>query len=380
MAGILIYGLTKYFQTIPAVDRIDLEIAENEFLVLLGPSGCGKTTTLRCIAGLEQPDWGEIYIGEQCVYSDGREIDVPPKQRDAGFVFQNYALYPHMTVYKNVAFGLTIRKTSKSVIRSRVEKALRLVDLEGFEDRLPKQLSGGQQQRVAIARTIVRNPHVLLFDEPLSNLDPKLRVPLRAELKQLHRRIGSTALYVTHDQTEAMVLGDRIAVMRDGRIEQIAKPGELYRNPKTIFTANFTGNPKTNFIEGEVHAYDGRLVLIPKSDPFCFIPLPDECRRFRGSTMVFHIRPEDIDIVPAPGEEEGRLTVYSILPQGSDVLVYLRLGEYKDYILAKIEYARAADLHRGQPVSIRLLRGNLFGRESEQLISSFEVQSALKLN
>src|SRR6202790_395235 len=242
MAQVALRKIVKTFDKTPAVQGIDLDIADREFIVLVGPSGCGKSTTLRMIAGLEEATSGEIYIGDQLVN------DVPPKDRDIAMVFQNYALYPHMTVYENMSFGLRLKKFPKPEIKSRVEHAARILDITELLERKPRQLSGGQRQRVAMGRAIVRNPKVFLFDEPLSNLDAKLRVQMRTEIKRVHQKVKTTTVYVTHDQVEAMTLADRVVVMHHGKIEQVGTPNDLYYHPKTRFVAGFIGSPAMNFI------------------------------------------------------------------------------------------------------------------------------------
>src|SRR6185437_1349740 len=246
MAQVALRNVVKMFDKTPAVQGIDLDITDREFIVLVGPSGCGKSTTLRMIAGLEEATSGEIYIGDQLVN------DVPPKDRDIAMVFQNYALYPHMTVFENMSFGLRLKKFPKQEIKERVANAARILDITDLLDRRPKQLSGGQRQRVAMGRAIVRNPKVFLFDEPLSNLDAKLLVQMRTEIKKVHQKVTVTTVYVTHDQVEAMTLADRVVVMNFGRIEQIGPPNELYHHPKTRFVAGFIGSPAMNFIPGRV--------------------------------------------------------------------------------------------------------------------------------
>src|SRR5579871_3232946 len=242
MADVALRNVVKRYDEIDAVSGINLDIPNNEFVVLVGPSGCGKSTTLRMIAGLEELTSGDIYIGGELVN------DLPPKDRDIAMVFQNYALYPHMTAFENMSFGLRLRKFSKQEIRARVESAARILDITELLDRRPKALSGGQRQRVAMGRAIVRNPKVFLFDEPLSNLDAKLRVQMRTEIKRVHQKVKTTTVYVTHDQVEAMTLADRVVVMNCGRIEQIGTPNELYHHPKTRFVAGFIGSPAMNFI------------------------------------------------------------------------------------------------------------------------------------
>src|SRR5687768_12892784 len=256
MAQVLLEKVTKVYPgNVKAVDAVDLSIKDQEFVVLVGPSGCGKSTTLRMVAGLEEITSGVIRIGERVVN------DVPPKDRDIAMVFQNYALYPHMTVYKNMAFGLKLRGMPKKQIQQRVMEAAKILDIEHLLERKPKALSGGQRQRVAVGRAIVREPAAFLFDEPLSNLDAKLRVTTRAELKRLHQRLKTTTIYVTHDQEEAMTLGDRIVVMKDGVIHQNDTPLKTYQHPKNRFVAGFIGMPPMNFFDGAIKLADGRMVF-----------------------------------------------------------------------------------------------------------------------
>ncbi len=376
MPSITLDSISKSFDSVEALSNISLEIHEGEFMVLLGPSGCGKTTLLRCVAGLESPDSGRIYIGDRTVFSRERSLHIPPRERRIGMVFQSYALYPHMNVFENVAFGLRMRKTGKAEVKRRVQEALRLVDLEGFEKRTPKQLSGGQRQRVAVARTLVTEPRELLFDEPLSSLDPKLRVNLRAQLRSLHEKIGATSLYVTHDQTEAMVLGDRIAVLQDGVITQVDTPRTVYDHPATVKVAEFTGNPKTNILAGEIHRIDGHPILIPESDPYCFLPLPHETGEFVGSRVHLHVRPEEVHVATQPAEDLGRLPVVAAMPDGSHYFVYLKLGEGTEQIIARGETSDAFALQRGKLVGLAIRRGNIFDYYSEHLIASFGYNNA----
>src|SRR5678815_4117125 len=246
MADVSLRKVVKRYDEVEAVRGIDLDIADHEFVVLVGPSGCGKSTTLRMIAGLEDISDGDIMIGGDVVN------DVPPKDRDIAMVFQNYALYPHMTVAENMSFGLRLKRYPKAEIKSRVDEAARMLDISELVDRKPKQLSGGQRQRVAMGRAIVRNPKVFLFDEPLSNLDAKLRVQMRIEIKRLHNRLKATSIFVTHDQVEAMTLADTVVVMNQGRIEQVGVPTEVYRRPATQFVATFIGSPAMNLMPGRV--------------------------------------------------------------------------------------------------------------------------------
>ena len=316
LSTISLENLSKHFGSVRAVDEIDLEVAEGEFLVLVGPSGCGKTTTLRMVAGLEFPTGGEIRV------SGERVNEIPAKDRNMAMVFQNYALYPHMTVYENMAFGLRVRRLSAGDIDRRVKEAAALMGLEDLLHRKPRQLSGGQRQRVAVCRAIVRDPVAFLFDEPLSNLDAKLRVTARAEIRKLQRRLGTTSIYVTHDQTEAMTMGDRIVVMDEGKILQVGPPIELYDRPVNRFVAGFLGSPAMNFIEGRARRSDGGLELEAGALRF---PLPGACREGEAYTLGF--RPEHLGFQgegARPVSAEGRVEL--VEPLGSDTFVALDLG------------------------------------------------------
>jgi multiple sugar transport system ATP-binding protein len=291
MAQVLLEKVTKVYPgNVKAVRDVDLKIEDSEFIVLVGPSGCGKTTTLRMIAGLEEITGGTIKIGERVVN------DVPPKDRDIAMVFQNYALYPHMTVYKNMAFGLKLRKLPKAQINERVMGAAKILGIEHLLDRKPKALSGGQRQRVAVGRAIVRHPKAFLFDEPLSNLDAKMRVETRAELKKLHRRLQTTTIYVTHDQEEAMTLGDRVVVMKDGEVQQVNNPLKIYDRPVNRFVAGFLGTPPMNFFSGRLVYQNWDVYFDDGSDR---ILLPEKWReclaRYKDTDMVLGVRPENFN-------------------------------------------------------------------------------------
>jgi multiple sugar transport system ATP-binding protein len=286
-------------------------------------------------------------------------------------IFQSYALYPHMTVFQNVAFGLKVRRVEREEMNARVREALEVVELTGFENRRPKQLSGGQQQRVAVARTIAANPEILLYDEPLSNLDPELRVSVRAHLKQIHRRIGATSLFVTHDQQEAMILADRMAVMDRGVIAQIGHPQHIYTYPATAFVAEFTGDPKTNLIRGEVHVAEGRPLLVPERDPYCFIPLGKEALDMRGREVIFHVRPEDLELTATPTEDEGSLAVMAVMQEGARTYAHLRFGEGSGQLIARDGAGGFPGVSRGTRVGLRFRRGNIFDPETGQLAASF---------
>jgi multiple sugar transport system ATP-binding protein len=311
-----------------AVRRFDLQIADGEFVVLVGPSGCGKTTVLRMVAGLETISKGAVSIGDRVVN------DVPPKERDIAMVFQNYALYPHMTVFDNMAFGLKLQKVPKDEIAKRVEEAARILDLADFLKRKPAALSGGQRQRVAMGRAIVRHPQAFLMDEPLSNLDAKLRVQMRAEIARLQHDLGVTTIYVTHDQVEAMTMGDRVAVMRKGVLQQVDTPQVLYEQPVNLFVAGFIGSPSMNLVEAQIAPWDGSLAVEVAGFR---LPVPDEVlaarpalRGYEGRMVILGIRPEDMEdaslVSDAPPERRLRSTVELREALGSDVLVHFTLA------------------------------------------------------
>jgi len=314
---ITINNLTKHFGDVVAVKDFSLTINPGEFVTLLGPSGCGKTTLLRCIAGLEDPDGGEIYIGDRLVFSHSRGISIPSGQRDLGLVFQNYALWPHMTVYKNMTFALEVRKLSKEEMDKRVKESLAEVQMEGFEDRYPREMSGGQQQRIALARMLAYRPKVFLMDEPLSNLDARLRMDMRAEVKHLHHVARATTIYVTHDQVEALTMSSQIAVMKEGVLQQLDTPDLVYHYPANLFVADFIGNPKVNLLDGVVNGDSVDLGEFQISVDTSGAP----------KNVVVAVRPEDIAIStqPVPGSVE--FTAYSVLPSGADSTIIAQLGE-----------------------------------------------------
>ena len=313
MAGVTIEGVKKHFGDVPILHGVDIAIVDGSFTVLVGPSGCGKSTLLRMIAGLEEINGGEIRIG------DKRVNDLPPKQRDIAMVFQNYALYPHMTVRENMAFALALAKMDKAEIDTKVGRAAEILALDAMLDRYPRQLSGGQRQRVAMGRAIVRDPQVFLFDEPLSNLDAKLRVAMRAEVKELHQRLGTTSIYVTHDQIEAMTMGDKIVVMKDGRIEQTGSPLELYDFPANQFVAGFIGSPAMNFLPGTLRI-DAAAAQIELKDGTRFAA-PAGAAGNDGRAVVFGTRPEHLHLVDSGGIP-AKVAVME--PTGMDTFVACR--------------------------------------------------------
>ena len=311
MARVELRGVTKSFGDVKVIHGIDCAIEDGEFVVILGPSGCGKSTLLRIVAGLERAGSGDVRIGAE------RVNDVEPKDRNIAMVFQNYALYPHMSVYDNMAYGLKIRGTDKAETDRRVQEAARMLELTALLARKPRQLSGGQRQRVAMGRAIVRQPQVFLFDEPLSNLDAKLRVQMRLELQKLHRRLGVTSLYVTHDQVEAMTLGSRIIVMNSGRAEQIGTPAEVYHQPATLFVAGFIGSPPMNLLPGTVSA-DGSAL----SDDGLAVQLPVPVPALAGRQVVLGLRPEQLQL----GGDALQVDVEMVESLGADHLIHARAG------------------------------------------------------
>jgi multiple sugar transport system ATP-binding protein len=325
MATVELKSITKVYEgNVQAVKNANITVQDKEFVVLVGPSGCGKTTTLRMIAGLEDITSGELYI-------DGKLVnDIPPKDRDIAMVFQNYALYPHMTVYDNMAFGLKIRKFQKEEIRNRVDEAARILDIEELLDRKPKALSGGQRQRVAVGRAIVRKPKVFLFDEPLSNLDAKLRVQMRAEISGLHNRLQATMVYVTHDQVEAMTMGDKIVVMRDGVIQQIGDPLTLYNRPVNRFVAGFIGSPPMNFMAVDVKEEGGKTILHEGAFTLEVSGRHVETiKPYIGKQVIFGIRPEDMAYkMDASDGTYIPASVTVVEPLGAEIHVYVNTGEH----------------------------------------------------
>ncbi|MGE0083531.1 MAG: ABC transporter ATP-binding protein [Desulfococcaceae bacterium] len=327
MASVRLKNVVKQYGKIRVVHGISLDIAEKEFVVLVGPSGCGKSTTLRMVAGLEQISGGEIFIGERLVN------DVAPKDRDAAMVFQNYALYPHMNVYKNMAFGLQIRKIPKKEIEERVNRAAEMLELSELLRRKPHELSGGQRQRVAMGRAIVRNPSVFLFDEPLSNLDAKLRTQMRIEIKRLHRKVQTTTIYVTHDQVEAMTLADRIVVMRDGYIEQVGKPIEIFQNPVNTFVAGFIGSPPMNLVPARIDPLEKGIGL--RFNDALQLPIPEKSgmKLEDGTEVIMGLRTEDIfpddGTAPFPNEWKVEGLAEVVEPLGSETNVHLDIRGIK---------------------------------------------------
>jgi multiple sugar transport system ATP-binding protein len=364
MAEIRLSKVTKTFANVMAVNDISLTAEDKEFLALVGPSGCGKTTTLRMIAGLEEPTAGDIHIGERKVNN------VPPKDRDIAMVFQNYALYPHMNVYKNMSFGLRLRKFPRPEIDERVKEGARILGIEELLARKPRELSGGQRQRVAMGRAIVRKPKVFLFDEPLSNLDAKLRVAMRGELAKLHERLQTTIVYVTHDQVEAMTLADRIVVMDQGLIMQMGTPLEVYDNPENLFVAGFIGSPAMNFLQARVIEENGSFFVtgdhfklaLPKA-------LYERFGRAKDQEAILGIRPEyihDKEIKGAfPGGEILRATVEVFEPVGSEVILRAACGS--NQITACVDPHTKARVHDEVDFLVNMHRIHLFNKDTEEV-------------
>ncbi|MCG8608320.1 sn-glycerol-3-phosphate ABC transporter ATP-binding protein UgpC [bacterium] len=365
MAGVILKKVSKIFdKKVVAVDRVDIEIADQEFVVLVGPSGCGKSTTLRMIAGLEEITSGELYIGDSLVN------DIPPKDRDIAMVFQNYALYPHMSVFDNMAFGLKLRKVAKSEIADRVQEAAGILGIQELLDRKPKALSGGQRQRVAVGRAIVRKPQVFLFDEPLSNLDAKLRVQMRTEISKLHDTLKTTMIYVTHDQVEAMTMGDRIVVMKEGVIQQIDPPLSLYNSPKNKFVAGFIGSPAMNLLAGRI-VKDGELWFVTNSYKLRLLStFSDKIMPYVDKEVVFGIRPEDVhdsrfalDLAVNSG---ARFDIEVVEPMGSEV--YLHLASESEPFIARLNTQLEYTVGGNIEVVFNMEKAHFFDIETERAI------------
>jgi multiple sugar transport system ATP-binding protein len=363
VARVLLKDLNKKFDDSHAVKDVNLEIRDREFVVLVGPSGCGKTTTLRMIAGLEDISSGEIRIDEKVVN------DLPPMDRDIAMVFQNYALYPHMSVYDNMAFGLKMRKFGRDEIEKRVRQAAEILGIQPLLARRPRQLSGGQRQRVALGRAIVRHPRVFLFDEPLSNLDAKLRVQMRVELKRLHHRLETTAIYVTHDQVEAMTLGDRVVVMKDGVVQQVGEPLQLYGNPANRFVASFIGSPAMNFAEvtvtnsgeGTWAEAPGLRIRIPPSKA-------DSLRRHAGQKVVLGVRPEALRLANgADGADYAFASIVEVVePLGNEILLDVRAGNHP--LVARVDPATRVKVHDSVRLALDPERLHFFDAKTEAAI------------
>lgn len=367
MASIKFDHVYKRFGEVTVLRDLNIDIGDQEFLVLVGPSGCGKSTALRCLAGLEEISDGNIYIGDRVVN------DVAPKDRDIAMVFQSYALYPHMSVYDNMAFGLKLRRMDKNDIERRVKEAAEMLDIAHLLDRKPKALSGGQRQRVALGRAIVRDPAVFLMDEPLSNLDAKLRVQTRAEISKLHQRLKTTFIYVTHDQTEAMTMGTRIAVMRDGLLQQIDTPKNLYDYPANMFVAGFIGSPSMNFFDARLDRANGSLI-VDVGGAFS-LPVPDTkadmLSKHVGKNILFGIRPEDIhdvQYVPRGVNEDARIQASANVVEimGSEVYAYIERGG-KEFI-GRFDPRSMVRTGEKLEAVVDMNKMHIFDRESERAL------------
>jgi multiple sugar transport system ATP-binding protein len=363
MAQVVLKELNKKYDEVHAVKDVNLTIRDKEFMVLVGPSGCGKTTTLRMVAGLEEITSGEIAIGDRIVN------DLPPKDRDIAMVFQNYALYPHMSVYDNMAFGLKMRKFPKPEIQKRVQDAAEILGIQELLKRKPRQLSGGQRQRVAVGRAIVRHPQVFLFDEPLSNLDAKLRVQMRVELKRLHERLETTAIYVTHDQVEAMTLGSRVVVMKDGWVQQVGEPMEIYAKPLNKFVAGFIGSPSMNFIP--VTLTDGSGALFAEAAGIKIKVSPQKVQSlmaYKGQSVTLGVRPEDLRVGASSDSADlsFEAVVEVVEPLGAEILLDTKAANQQ--IVARVEPSVKTRSHEKIRLTFIPDRIHFFDTKTEQVI------------
>jgi multiple sugar transport system ATP-binding protein len=364
VAGVTFEHVAKRFGNVSVIEDLNLDVQDQEFMVLVGPSGCGKSTALRMIAGLEEISDGEIRIGDRVVN------ELPPKSRDIAMVFQNYALYPHMTIRENLEFGLRVRKTPPAEIERLVQETAEILEISNLLDRKPKQLSGGQRQRVAVGRAIVRKPAVFLFDEPLSNLDAKLRVLMRAEIKKLQQKLKTTTVYVTHDQIEAMTMGQRIAVMKDGKIQQVGTPLEIYRLPQNLFVANFIGTPPMNFLPATLTA-SGTIL----GGHGFSLPVPESLRSLTagmdGRKVIIGIRPENV-LEPTAGARgpTARLTgdVEVVEPLGDEIIVHARVGD--DVLVYRVEPHALPEIGTKVDLVLELDRLHLFDATTERRLAA----------
>ncbi|MCF7918486.1 MAG: sn-glycerol-3-phosphate ABC transporter ATP-binding protein UgpC [Candidatus Cloacimonetes bacterium] len=367
MAKVVVNNVNKIYDNgFQAVTEVNFTAEDKEFVILVGPSGCGKSTTLRMIAGLEEITSGEISIGDRIVN------DIPPKDRDIAMVFQNYALYPHMTVYENMSFALKLRKVPRSQIVPIVKDAARLLEIEDLLDRKPRQLSGGQRQRVALGRAIVRQPKVFLFDEPLSNLDAKLRVQMRAEITRLHRKLDTTMIYVTHDQVEAMTMADKIVIMKDGFIQQIDSPLNVYNNPVNLFVAGFIGSPAINQFSGTIIPENGKLCFAEGSFK---VDIPPEFNaaldKHQNKAVIMGLRPEDIYDAKFDTMAEKPVKISAMCdlvePMGNEYVVYFSIGKSK--IIARLDPKKLPKIDENMTVSLDMFKAHFFEAESKNCLT-----------
>ena len=366
MAQVSLRHISKIYPgDVVAVKEANLGVESREFLVIVGPSGCGKSTLLRMIAGLEDVSTGEVWIGNKLVNL------VPPKDRDIAMVFQNYALYPHMTVFENMAFGLKLRGFPRREIATRVREAAQILGIEPLLQRKPKELSGGERQRVAVGRAIVRKPVVFLFDEPLSNLDAKMRVQMRTEIRKLHLRLQTTMVYVTHDQTEAMTMGDRIVVMNQGLIQQVADPITIYEHPANRFVASFIGSPQMNFLAGAIQQHDGQLFFHEGAFRVRIVDdMAPHLAAYEGKEAIFGIRPEDLYdklfVAEAPVESTATATVEVVEPMGSEVYLHLKVGRHP--VIARVGPQARPEINQDMDIVFDMGKAHFFDTDTEAAI------------
>ncbi len=366
MAQVSLRNVSKIYPgNVLAVDNVSLGVESREFLVIVGPSGCGKSTLLRMIAGLEEMSSGEIWIGNKLVNL------LPPKDRDIAMVFQNYALYPHMTVFDNMAFGLKLRGYGRQEINARVRDAAKILGIEGYLHRKPKELSGGERQRVAVGRAIVRRPLVFLFDEPLSNLDAKMRVQMRVELRKLHQRLQTTMVYVTHDQTEAMTMGDRIVVMNKGIVQQAADPLTIYEHPANRFVAGFIGSPPMNFLDGTIQRLNGHLYFQEGSFRLRIVDdMVKALTSYEGKAMCLGIRPEDLYdklfVAEAPAQSTTTAVVEVVELMGSEIFLHLKVGRHA--VVARVNPQTRPEVNQDVDVVFDMGKARFFDAQTEQAL------------
>ncbi|MDD3656845.1 MAG: ABC transporter ATP-binding protein [Atribacterota bacterium] len=364
MSYVEVKNLTKNFDKVTAVDNISFSVDEKSFLVLLGPSGCGKTTILRMIAGLETPTAGEIRIKDKIMFSSEKGICIPARERGLGLVFQSYALWPHLTVFENIAFGLRVKKMKESDIKKKVQESLAYMRLDDMSERYPQEMSGGQQQRVALARMLASDPPLFLMDEPLSNLDAKLRDEMRAEIKTFHAHLAATTIYVTHDQIEGLTMASNIAVLNNGKIEQMNHPKQIYHFPKNLFVADFIGTPRINLIHGRYEIAEDKVSVVTESGDV----LKTSYKKIKtaDNRVVMAIRAERISIETNPGENRLKTKIKTVLPAGSETVVYVVYGKLE----LKVLMQREQELNPGESVFLHFPENDilLFDPETEKLI------------